>query len=113
MATEYIVTDRTTALNQSIQIDDGQIKITDTVSAASAEPIVQDNTNGSIYWKIFVDDGQIGVESTLTVQDDAVVLVDLTTATSYILFVSDGEFGYETYVVPGSLIPRLTLLGVG
>jgi len=113
MATEYIVTDRTTAGNYSIQIDDGEIKWTDTVSAASAEPIVEDNTNAGIYWKIFIDDGQIGVESTLTVQDDSVILEDITTATNYYLFVSDGEFGWDVYVVPGSLVPRLTLMGVG
>lgn len=115
MATEYVVTDRTTAANYSIQVDDGQLKISSTVSASSAEPIVEDQANSSNHWIIFVDDGQIGIESTATVQDDEIILDDLTTSSPFILFVNDGQFGIETYVAPpvGGFIPRLLLLGVG
>ena len=118
MAAEYIVVDRTTATNISIQIDDGQLTLTDTVSGASAEPIVEDQLTSSDHWIIFVDDGQIGIESTVTIQDDQVVLTDVTTAEDYILFVNDGQLGWELFVGGGttpatSPAYRLPLLGVG
>lgn len=113
MATEYVVADRTLAVNWAIQIDDGQIKIVQTVSAASAEPIFEDDINPADNWILFVDDGEMGIEGTVTAQDDSVILEDVTTATEYQLFVSDGEFGWKRYTVSGSFIPRLNLLGVG
>jgi len=112
MATEYIVEDRTTAANHSIQIDDGEIKWTGTVDAASSEPIFLDTIDGVTYWKLFIDDGEIGVESTVTVQDDDVTLEDVTTATNYRLKVGDGELYWES-VSAGGFVPRLPLLGVG
>lgn len=113
MATSYIVADRTLLVNWAIQIEDGQIKIEQTVSAASAEPIFEDDTNPTDNWILFVDDGEMGIEGTITEQDDSVILEDITTATEYQLFVSDGQFGWKRYIVPGSFVPRLTLLGVG
>jgi len=91
MASEYILPDRTIANNQSVQVDDGQLKWTETADAANAEPIFEDNTNPGTYWKMFIDDGQIAIESTVTVQDDVVQLEDLTTAQLWTFEVNDGQ----------------------
>lgn len=116
MATQYIVTDRTTLTNVAIEIDDGQIRYVDTISAASAEPIVLDTIVPATYWKIFVSDNQIGWESTLTIQNDDVTLTDITTAIDYRLYVGDSEFYIDTNLVhpsDRSFIPRILLMGVG
>jgi hypothetical protein len=113
MGTSYIVADRTLLVNWAIQIDDGEIKIVQTVSGASAEPIFEDDANPADNWILFVDDGEMGIEGTVTEQDDEIILEDFTTATEYQLFVSNGQFGWKLYIVSGSFIPRLTLLGVG
>lgn len=100
MAASYIVTDRTTAVKQAIQVDDGILFIEETVSAASAEPIVTDNTDAGNYWKIFVSDGVIGIESTVTVQDDSVLLDDITTSEIWQLIVDAGILGIESTTAP-------------
>ncbi len=91
MASELILTDRTTAANHSIQVDDGQLKWTGTVDAAASEPIFEDNVNPGNYWKMFINDDQIAVESTLTVQDDLIQLDDVTTAQTWTFEVNDGQ----------------------
>lgn len=116
MATQYIVQDRTTLTNVAIEIDDGQVRYVGTVSASSADPIFQDTVNSAINWKLFVSDNQLGWESTVTIQNDSVILADVTTATDYRLYIGDGEFYIDTNLIhpaDRSFVPRLTLLGVG
>ncbi len=91
MASEYIVTDRTTATKYSIQVADGELVWTSTASAASSEPIVQDTVNSSDNWTIFIDDGQLGWESTVTEQDDSILRVDTVTSTTYRIRIGDGQ----------------------
>jgi hypothetical protein len=93
---QYVVTDRVTGTKYAIKSSDGVINITSTASAASAEPIVEDNLLSGVYWKIFVSDGVIGIESTGTVQNDAIVLDDTVTGTDYLIVVSDGVLGLGT-----------------
>ena len=118
MATEYIVVDRITATNVSFQVDDGQIKIVDTASAASAEPIFEDITDTGIYWNLYSENNQIGWDNTLTIQNDNVTLEDVITATNYRLKIDAGQFLIDTDLTHPSdggavLLPRLMLLGVG
>ena len=101
MASQYVLQDRTLATKWALFIDNGRIGYDSTLDAAQSEPIVEDDTNGGTYWKIFMDDGRLGIEETVTVQDDEVVLEDQTTAVDYILFVSNGRFGYKVYTVAG------------
>ena len=116
MATEYIVEDRTTATNVSIQIDDGQINIVDTVSADSAEPIFEDTVDVGVNWKLFSNDNQLAWEEVVTDQNDDVTLEDVTTATDYRLYIGEGQFYISTELVhpaDRSFVPKLTLMGVG
>jgi len=115
MATEYIVTDRTTAGNVSIQIEDGQLKFVDTLDAASAEPIFLDISQ-AVYWKLFISDNQIAWEETVTVANNDVTIQDGTTATDYRLYVGDGQLFISTdltHPADRSFVPRLLLMGVG
>lgn len=90
---QYIVTDRVTGTNYAISIYDGNLMLTSTASAASAEPIVEDTLIPGTYWKIFVSDGQIGIESVVTIQDDQIVLKDAYTLGNLLLAVSNGNAG--------------------
>lgn len=88
--TEYIVTDRVTLTNYAIRISDGQLTWSTTSSTASTEPIVQDTTNTSNYWRFFISDGQLEIESTATTRNDKLFLSDTVTSGAWTLTVSDG-----------------------
>lgn len=96
MANEYVLTDRTTATKYAVVIDDGQLLYSSTANAASSEPIFQDDTNASDYWKLFIDNSLIAIESTVTIQDDDVLLTDQTSGEVFKLVVNDGSFGWTT-----------------
>ena len=100
--TEYILTDRTTSTKWSITIVDGEVTRTSTASAASAEPIFEDDATPGDYWKLFMDDDEMSWESTVTVQDDIIELTDTVTANVYRLVIEDGEFGITEIAVVGT-----------
>lgn len=112
MPANYVVTDRTTTDEYEITVADGIVTWAVIVSAASAEPIFEDDTNAGTYWKLFIDNGLLNWETTVTVQDDDVTLVDSVTGTSYRLGVTDGVFYIFTtdVVTVGRFrVARLTL----
>jgi hypothetical protein len=94
----YVVQDRTLTTKWSIQVDNGILSFVATSNPTSDEPIFEDSLVPGAHWRLFIDDGVMGIESTVTVQDDVIVLGDLTTATDYQLIISDGIPGIQTYV---------------
>lgn len=90
---QYVIADRVTGTKYSISVQDGNMTMTSTSAAASAEPILQDSLNPSDYWKLFISDGSLGIESTATVQNDSIVIKDSITLNNYLLSVSAGSPG--------------------
>lgn len=99
MASEYILADRTTADKWSLQVDDSQLKFTTTVSAASADIIVEDKDDPGQHYEIYIDAGQLRVETTVTVQDDSVSLDDVTTSDVWAVEVRSGQLFLNNGVV--------------
>lgn len=93
---QYVIADRSLGVNWSIQINNSTVSLTETLLAASAEPIVQDGLNSSDYWKIYVNYGVISIEGTATVQNDILNLKDQIDLINYILGVSNGSLGIST-----------------
>jgi len=83
MAANYILQDRTLADKWAVSIDDGVLQIDTSLEDAQAEPIVDDDSSPGTYYKIFIDNSELGIEDTVTVQDDLIVLDDVTLGESF------------------------------
>jgi len=77
LLSEYVLLDRTTTGKVALQVDLGQLRTNSSLGSSNPEIIVTDKTNITDKWTIFIDDGQIGFEATATIQDDQIVLQDM------------------------------------
>lgn len=89
----YVITDEDDGNKYSIAVTNGQLSVTLTTDAASANPIVEDTLNASNNWKIVTSYGQIAVQVSGTAQDDSVVLADTADGNDRKLVVSNGMLG--------------------
>jgi len=107
MASEYVLTDRTSATDYAVTIDDGVLQYDTTANTPQSEPIFEDDANPGTYWKLYIDNAVLAVENTATVQDDVVELSDSTLGVDWKLYVSDGVLSYMC-VDTKNLVCRVT-----
>jgi len=101
MASQYIVTDRTTAQNYALKVDDEQLYFEATADTASDEPIFEDDINAGTYYQLFIDDAELAIISVSTPRDDIVYVLDPTLNKAYRVVVLDGQLAIVEYTVPG------------
>lgn len=88
----YVVTDRTTGLNQSISVSGGNFGLSLTTELERIEPVIADRTTAQ-RWKVFISDSQFGLEEVSSLRDDEVTFYDTTDNRYNRLVVVDGQLG--------------------
>ena len=104
-ATEYVITDRTTATKYALKVTNGEFFYQSSTSATSPEPVIEDDVNAGTYWRVFLDDGELAYAETATVQDDNIQLEDSTLNIVWRIIIDDGQLGIENI---GPIIGTIT-----